>query len=77
METIQVVLDTPLLRAADRAARKMKRNRSALIREALQEHLQRLEVRTQEEQDRLGYQRKPDTTPKIPNWEAEIVWPRE
>ena len=35
METIQVVLDRTLLRAADRAARKLKTNRSALFREAL------------------------------------------
>jgi hypothetical protein len=30
METIQVVLDAKLLRAADRAARRAKQNRSAL-----------------------------------------------
>ena len=45
METIQIVLDKGLLQATDRAARRMKRNRSALVREALREHLERLEVR--------------------------------
>ena len=39
METIQIVLDKGLLQATDRAARRMKRNRSALVREALREHL--------------------------------------
>lgn len=34
METIQVVLDTPLLKAADLAAKRQKVNRSALIRQA-------------------------------------------
>jgi Ribbon-helix-helix protein, copG family len=43
METIQIVLDKALLQATDRAARRMKRNRSALVREALREHLKRLE----------------------------------
>ena len=38
METIQAVLDAKLLQAADRAARRAKRNRSALIRDALREH---------------------------------------
>ena len=40
METIQVVLDAKLLKAADVAAKRQKVNRSALIRQALQEHLQ-------------------------------------
>ncbi|MGH9640253.1 MAG: ribbon-helix-helix protein, CopG family, partial [Bryobacteraceae bacterium] len=39
METIQVVLDAKLLRAAEVAAKRQKVNRSALIRRALQEHL--------------------------------------
>jgi metal-responsive CopG/Arc/MetJ family transcriptional regulator len=58
METIQVVLDKGLLQATDRAARRMKRNRSALVREALREHLKRLEVRSSEERDRQGYERR-------------------
>jgi metal-responsive CopG/Arc/MetJ family transcriptional regulator len=33
----------------------MKRNRSALVREALREHLRRLEIRTKEERDRAAY----------------------
>ena len=45
METIQIVLDKDLLQATDRAVRRMKCNRSALVREALREHLKRLEVR--------------------------------
>ena len=36
METIQVVLDKKLLKAADLAAKRQKVNRSALIREALE-----------------------------------------
>lgn len=59
METIQVVLGAKLLRAADRAACRTKLNRSALIREALSGHLQRLDIRVLEEQDRAGYSRLP------------------
>jgi metal-responsive CopG/Arc/MetJ family transcriptional regulator len=44
METVQVVLDKELLRATDQAARRTKRNRSALVRDALREHLRRLEI---------------------------------
>jgi metal-responsive CopG/Arc/MetJ family transcriptional regulator len=36
MEIIQVVLESALLRATDKAARKHQLNRSALVREALE-----------------------------------------
>jgi len=39
METIRVVLDSKLLRAAEAAARRAQLSRSALIREALRAHL--------------------------------------
>lgn len=39
METIQVVLDAKLLQATDRAARRTKRNRSALVRDALRQQV--------------------------------------
>ena len=59
METIQVVLDTKLRKAADLAAKRLKVNRSALIRRALQEHLKRLRVVEMEERDRWGYETQP------------------
>jgi metal-responsive CopG/Arc/MetJ family transcriptional regulator len=77
METIQVVLDAKLLRAADRAARRTKLNRSALIREALREHLRRLEIRSLEERDRAGYARLPQAESEILAWESEAAWPEE
>ena len=55
METIQVVLDTKLLKAADVAAKRQKVNRSALIRHALREHLKRLREAELDDQDRRGY----------------------
>jgi metal-responsive CopG/Arc/MetJ family transcriptional regulator len=77
METIQVVLDKKLLQATDKAARRTKLNRSALVREALREHLRRLEVRTLEERDREGYLRQPQSLDEVRLWEAEAVWPEE
>jgi metal-responsive CopG/Arc/MetJ family transcriptional regulator len=75
METIQVVLDKELLRAADRAARRTRRNRSALIRDALREHIRRLEIRSREERDRQGYARQRRAPEESLVWEAEAVWP--
>jgi metal-responsive CopG/Arc/MetJ family transcriptional regulator len=77
METIQVVLETRLLQAADRVARRTKQNRSALIREALREHLRRLEVRALEERDREGYSRRPPVSDESLAWEGEAAWPAE
>jgi metal-responsive CopG/Arc/MetJ family transcriptional regulator len=77
METIQIVLDKDLLQATDRAARRMKRNRSALVRDALREHLKRLEVRSREERDREGYAKRPQAREDSGLWEAEAAWPAE
>ncbi len=77
METIQVVLDTKLLKAADRAARRTRRNRSALIRDALREHLRRLEIQALEERDREGYLKQPPDQDEVLFWEAEAAWPAE
>lgn len=77
METIQIVLDKKLLLATDRAARRAKRNRSALVRDALREHLRRLDVRDKERRDRLGYSLRPEARNGSNIWEAEAAWPEE
>jgi metal-responsive CopG/Arc/MetJ family transcriptional regulator len=74
METIQVVLDKKLLQATDKAALRTKQNRSALVREALREHLQRLELRAKQERDRQGYLKHPQTRDESHMWEAEVAW---
>ncbi len=77
METIQVVLDTKLLKAVDRAGLRTKQNRSALIREALKQHLLRLELQSLEDLDRQGYARKPQSTDEPGFWESQALWPTE
>ena len=77
METIQVVLDSKLLRATEVAARRTKLNRSALIREALRAHLQNLEIRERELRDRKGYQAGAIDSGNLSAWEAEATWPEE
>jgi metal-responsive CopG/Arc/MetJ family transcriptional regulator len=77
MQTIQIVLEKELLQAADKAARRGKRNRSALVREALREHLRRLDVLAQEERDRKGYSQHRSRTEDSTLWEAEAAWPHD
>ena len=77
MQTIEVVLDDKLLDAADVAAKRENVNRSALIREALAEHLRRLQIVEQEERDLRGYQAKPQKQEDSLPWEAAAVWPED
>ena len=76
MEIIQIVLEKQLLEAADKAARQTKKNRSALLRDALREHLRRLELRAREERDNAGYSKKPQARDEA-LWETEAAWPGE
>jgi metal-responsive CopG/Arc/MetJ family transcriptional regulator len=77
METIQVVLDSKLLRAAEAAARRTKLNRSALIREALRAHLTKLATLELERRDRRGYEAGRGGSAELAGWETEAVWPAE
>ena len=77
METIQIVLDTSLRKAADAMAKRQKVNRSALIRRALREHLKRLRERELEEQDRRGYLARPQREDEFRIWEDAASWPEE
>jgi metal-responsive CopG/Arc/MetJ family transcriptional regulator len=69
------VLDTPLLREADRAARRLKVNRSALVRAALQQHLKRLQAVEREARDREGYRRRPQDRDELTAWDGAAAWP--
>lgn len=75
VETIQVVLEAELLRRVNRAARRLKLNRSALIREALRQHLKQLQMRSREAADRRGYERKPEDADALNAWDGAAAWP--
>ncbi|HXJ92212.1 MAG TPA: CopG family transcriptional regulator [Terriglobia bacterium] len=75
METIQVVLDSQLLRATNSAAKRARVNRSALVRQALREYLKQLKVQDLEARDREGYRRHPDDPADAEMWERVAAWP--
>ncbi len=77
MKIVQIVLDKKLLNATDQAARRTRRNRSALVRDALREHLRRLELRASEERDRQGYAQHSQADAEAQGWESEATWPEE
>ena len=73
METVQIVIEKALLEATDRAARRRRLNRSALVREALRAHLRRLALADRERRDRAGYTGDPDTEFSV--WDRVAAWP--
>jgi metal-responsive CopG/Arc/MetJ family transcriptional regulator len=75
VETVQVVLGKDLLRATDRAARQQQVNRSALVREALREHLKRLATWERERRDREGYESRPPARGEFDVWDRVSAWP--
>lgn len=77
METIQIVIDSKLRQAADRAAKRHNVNRSALFRDAVREHLKRLRTKALEEREEAGYAAHPDSEDEGAVWEREAVWPKE
>jgi metal-responsive CopG/Arc/MetJ family transcriptional regulator len=77
MQTIQVVLDKKLLKAADLAAKRQRMNRSALIRQALERHLKYLRDLELEELHRRAYLEQPQREEEYLPWEKIASWPRD
>jgi metal-responsive CopG/Arc/MetJ family transcriptional regulator len=76
VKTIQVVLDSKLLKATDHPAKRQQVNRSSLIRQALLRYLKHLHELELEEQDRRGYLAHPQRKEELHIWEKAAVWPR-
>ena len=80
MERVQIVIDSELRQAVDRAAKRANMNRSAFFREALRGHLKRLHLKELEDRERRAYLRQPETAEEKKDvylWEREVVWPDE
>lgn len=79
MKVIQVPMEEELLRRVNRLARARRSTRAALIREACQEYLRRLEEQELERRYVEGYRGKPEK----PAWGkagaklAARVWPKD
>jgi metal-responsive CopG/Arc/MetJ family transcriptional regulator len=74
VRTVQMTLDSELVAAVDKAARRLGTSRSAFAREALRAALRRLQERSREEKHREGYRRKPVKRGEFSDWETEQVW---
>jgi CopG family transcriptional regulator / antitoxin EndoAI len=74
VKTVQMALDENLVKAVDRAAKKLGTTRSAFTREALRSALKAVRTRELESVHREGYRRKPVKRDEFGDWEAEQVW---
>ena len=48
-----------------------------MVREALAEHLRRLDRQEKEERDREAYQKWPQGEEEVRMWEGKAVWPED
>jgi metal-responsive CopG/Arc/MetJ family transcriptional regulator len=70
------VIDAKLRRSCDRAAKKAKLNRSELVRLALREYLEHLQILESQQRDQRGYEKLPQSEATEESaWEGEVVWP--
>jgi metal-responsive CopG/Arc/MetJ family transcriptional regulator len=71
------VIENDLLRDADRAARRLKMNRSVLIRDALREHLACLHMADLERRERNAFEQTPENPTEFAVWDEVAAWPQK
>jgi len=74
MRTVQMTLDDDLVRAVDKAAKRLRTTRSAFTRDALRSALRKVRTTELERKHREGYSRKPVRQGEFSDWESEQVW---
>jgi len=77
MRPIQILLDEELIRTVDREAKRLRSNRSKLIRAALSAYLATARRRMLDERYRRGYEQKPAAPDEFGDWERIQEWPEE
>jgi metal-responsive CopG/Arc/MetJ family transcriptional regulator len=77
LRTVQMTLDEDLVKAIDRAAKRLRTTRSAFARKALREALRGLTLAGLERQHRKGYEARPVRKGEFSPWEKEQQWGEE
>jgi metal-responsive CopG/Arc/MetJ family transcriptional regulator len=76
MKTIQMTIDSHLLKAIDRLTRARKTTRSALIRGALEAELRRERISELEARHAAGYAELPVAAGEFDAWLGQQEWGR-
>lgn len=77
MKAVQVMFDEELLRRLDADNEVRRRGRSAVLREAVAEFLERRRQAKIAEQYRRAYAESPGLGEDFEGWERQGVWPPE
>ncbi len=74
IKTVQMTIDETLLEQVDSTSDRLGISRSAFIREALQQAMERIRITELERKHAAGYARKPVEPGEFDVWEAEQAW---
>jgi metal-responsive CopG/Arc/MetJ family transcriptional regulator len=74
IKTIQMTIDETLLEEVDSTSAQLGMNRSAFIREALRQAMDRVRTAELERKHAAGYGRHPVEPGEFDVWEAEQAW---
>jgi metal-responsive CopG/Arc/MetJ family transcriptional regulator len=74
MKTVQMTLDEDIVKAVDKAAKRLGTTRSGFTREALRSALRKVHIMELERKHREGYNRKPVKRGEFSDWESEQAW---
>jgi metal-responsive CopG/Arc/MetJ family transcriptional regulator len=73
-KTIQMTIDESLLQEVDSTSAQLGINRSAFIREALRQAMERFRTAELERKHAAGYARRPVEPGEFDVWQAEQAW---
>lgn len=73
-KTIQMTIDETLLEEVDSTSAQLGMNRSAFIRDALRQAMERFRMVELERQHAAGYARHPVEPGEFDVWQAEQAW---
>ena len=74
MKTVQMTINEELLAQVDEVVQAEGSNRSAFIRQALEDALRHYSIAQLEQQHTAGYLRQPVTSGEFDDWIEEQVW---
>ncbi len=77
MKAVQILMEEELIDAVDREAKRLRSDRSKLVRAALTQFLAESRTRALEERHRKGYEKKPQRLREVTEWETAERWPED
>lgn len=77
MRPIQILMDEEQLESLERMAKRLKSDRSKIIRTAVDDYLKAMKRQELEARHRAGYEKHPQNRGEARAWEGIQKWPEE